>query len=61
MSQCPFHEHNDGNIDDCYYCRMHWSKVRLTYLSAPWSNVPEGEYEDGIGIPVTPTIDRSEE
>jgi hypothetical protein len=57
-SQCPFHALNDGNVDQCYYCRMHWASVRLAY-ETPWLDHSEtGPYTDGAFIPVTPTIDR---
>ena len=62
QSQCPFHPENDGNIKDCYYCRMIWSEVKLAYLSTPWLDHSATEpYTDGAAIPVTPTIDRSPE
>jgi hypothetical protein len=60
QSNCPFHLDNNYP-EECYYCRMAVSSVKLGYWSAPWLNpdVEEG-YEDGSGIGVTPTIDRGE-
>jgi len=59
-SGCPFHPDND-DPEDCYYCRMAVSKLKLAYFVA-WTT-PEGAYIDEYvgetGIPVTPTIDRS--
>ena len=61
---CPFHPDNDGNINDCYYCRMHWSKVKLAYTTY-WTTPEDAGYTDEYigesGIPVTPTIERDED